>query len=271
MMSENFSSSSYAALAPIYERIGYADFAREAVPRYIARAQLLDWAGRRILDLGCGTGASTWLLAERGYRVVGVEANPHMLAVARAYVQAQAEAAATEQHVIEPPDLVQMDIRALESPIGTVDLVLAAGGVLNAILSLRELEQTFAHVNAALEAGQLFVFDVHTIYGLAHAYGTRDEVVYDAEDLTVIVRHRFSYEALSLTSRYVIYRRENGTWTRSEDALFLRGYPVQGVRALLERTGFAVVEVLDLAMQPLDLQAEPPAERAIFVAQKQGE
>ena len=261
-------SSSYAALAPIYNRIGYADFAREAVEHYIAHAQSLDWAGRRILDLGCGTGVSTWLLAERGFRVVGVEANPHMLTAARAYVQAQAEAATAAQHVIEPPDLVEMDIRTLESPIGAVDLVLAAGGVLNAILSLRELEQVFAHVNATLDTGQMFIFDVHTIYGLAHAYGTRDRLVYDADDLSVMVRHRFSYEALSLTSRYIIYQREEATWTRKEDALFLRGYPVQGVRALLERTGFVVREVLDLAMQPLDPQAEPPAERAIFVAQK---
>ncbi len=262
------SSSSYAALAPIYNRIGYADFAQEAIEHYLARAQSLDWAGRRILDLGCGTGIPTWILAERGFRVVGVEANPHMLAVARAYIQEHAEAARTQQQVIEPPDLVEMDIRALESPIGSVDMVLAVGGVLNAILSLRELEHVFARVNMALEAGQLFIFDVHTIYGLAHAYGTRDAVVYDADDLSVIVQHRFSYEALSLTSHYIIYQREDGAWARSEDALFLRGYPVQGVRALLERTGFAVVEVLDLAMRPLDPQVEPPAERAIFVAQK---
>lgn len=270
-MSEHISFSSYAALAPIYERIGYANFAREAVTHYIARAQSLDWAGRRILDLGCGTGASTWWLAERGFRVVGVEANPHMLAAARAYIQRQAEASAAEQHITEPPELVEMDIRALQSPIGAVDLVLAVGGVLNAILSLRELEQVFAQVNAALEAERLFIFDVHTIYGLAHAYGTRDEVVYDADDLSVIVRHRFSYEALSLSSRYLIYQQEDGHWARREDALFLRGYPVQGIRAMLERTGFAVVEVLDLAMQPLDPQATPPAERAIFVARKLGE
>jgi SAM-dependent methyltransferase len=55
-------------------------------------AALLDWIvastglrpGDAVADVGCGTGISTRLFAERGYEVVGVDPNPAMLAQARA-------------------------------------------------------------------------------------------------------------------------------------------------------------------------------------------
>jgi ubiquinone/menaquinone biosynthesis C-methylase UbiE len=45
-----------------------------------------DLPGRRVLDVGCGTGALASALAERGARVWGVDASEEMLAVARAAV-----------------------------------------------------------------------------------------------------------------------------------------------------------------------------------------
>jgi len=54
--------------------------------------EILDWiagvtgigAGARAVDLGCGTGIFSRLLAARGYRVVGIDPNQAMLAQARA-------------------------------------------------------------------------------------------------------------------------------------------------------------------------------------------
>ena len=42
-----------------------------------------DLAGRRVLDVGCGTGRAAAALAERGSRVWGVEPEPEMAALAR--------------------------------------------------------------------------------------------------------------------------------------------------------------------------------------------
>jgi demethylmenaquinone methyltransferase/2-methoxy-6-polyprenyl-1,4-benzoquinol methylase len=43
--------------------------------------------GKRVLDVGCGTGALSLRAARRGARVLGVDVNPEMLAVAKARVE----------------------------------------------------------------------------------------------------------------------------------------------------------------------------------------
>lgn len=55
------------------------------VPDYgTAVLDLLDCApGAKVIDLGCGNGALTEQLAQRGYQVTGLDASPEMLAVAK--------------------------------------------------------------------------------------------------------------------------------------------------------------------------------------------
>lgn len=47
-----------------------------------AMAALGDITGKRILDLGCGGGASTFALAEKGADPLGVDISPHLIALA---------------------------------------------------------------------------------------------------------------------------------------------------------------------------------------------
>ncbi|WP_220446538.1 class I SAM-dependent methyltransferase [Paenibacillus piri] len=69
-------------------------------------------ADARILEIGCGTGIATLPLAERGYRVVGVELGPQMAEVARRklarFAQVDIQTAAYEDWLPpeEPFDLV---------------------------------------------------------------------------------------------------------------------------------------------------------------------
>jgi demethylmenaquinone methyltransferase/2-methoxy-6-polyprenyl-1,4-benzoquinol methylase len=45
--------------------------------------------GQRVLDVGCGTGCLTLRAARRGARVIGIDVNPEMLAIASRRVQAE--------------------------------------------------------------------------------------------------------------------------------------------------------------------------------------
>lgn len=257
----------YSGLAAIYDQAGFAAYVAEHVPRYIRYAQSRDWAGRRILDLGCGTGVSTWWLSGQGFRTFGIDRSAEMLAQAEAKEHELVENGA---EIYDPPTFVNMDIRRLESPAGEVDMVLAAGGVLNAIQSLRDVEDVFAHAYHALGANRWFVFDMLTIKGLAEDLGQRDEVVYDnGQDLLVMVRNRFSYETLGSTRHYTILHQEDGraAWQRQDEIHHERSYPAQGIAALLERIGFRVMSILTPDMTPYDHHASQHA-RAVFFAQK---
>ena len=73
----------YAARANEYERIYYkperqTDLARlrELIPAY--------FAGRRVLEIACGTGYWTQFIAQRALKVTATDINPETLAVARA-------------------------------------------------------------------------------------------------------------------------------------------------------------------------------------------
>jgi len=60
-------------------------------------------APAHIADLGCGTGTLTFLLAEAGHRVDGVDFSPAMVAQARAKLAGFPTATITEGDAFEPP------------------------------------------------------------------------------------------------------------------------------------------------------------------------
>src|SRR3954453_7180610 len=81
-------SSDFSRLAPRYDELRHAEpELRSEVFELLVRAG--DLRGRRVLDVGCGTGTlATWLAEHAAARMWGVDASPDMLAVARAQVPA---------------------------------------------------------------------------------------------------------------------------------------------------------------------------------------
>ena len=106
-------------------------------------------SSRRLLDLGCGTGAHALRLAQRGHVVVGVDRSAEMLAQARA--KPAAGNGAIEFH--------EADIRKLS--LGQrFDAALMMFTVLGYQLSEADLMGTLSSVRRHLDGGGLFIFDV---------------------------------------------------------------------------------------------------------------
>jgi SAM-dependent methyltransferase len=238
---------SYTVLAPIYDVAGFSGFSRTITPQLLRFLLQRDWMGRSILDLGCGIGTSIIWLKQQGYNVAGVDQSPEMLRAARQNFAASGTNATLYEH----------DIRRLDAAsIGdSYDLVLALN-VLNELDNVRDLEAVFKNVHALLKPGQVFAFDLHTLEGLGQHSGA-ERLFFDApETLTVFTRLQYDYERQVRTIRYLLFERQaDGHWQRQQTDLSLRGYPVQAVVGLLQRSGFEIVSVLTGSFAPYEPSA----------------
>ena len=247
----------YDVLAPIYSTIGMDRFASTMTPRLMDYAQRADWMGRRILDLGCGTGASIEWFTRHSYIVTGIEQSTHMLNLARKRLET-----ASLNH-----DLRQEDIRQPGADLGRADLALALD-VVNELNTLRDLEMMFKNVHDSLNDGKLFIFDLHTLQGLAAMGLGGDQIVYETPELTIVTQDSYDFERQLARKRYLVFQSEDGGWQHSTGTRSLRGYPAQAIATLLQRSGFIIQRVIDTDFHDFEPGASE-ANRIIFLAEKQ--
>lgn len=150
----------YDRFAEIYDQVmtgvdyeGWAEYIEELL-------RFHRFAPRKIVDLACGTGNTTFPLARRGYQMAGVDAAPAMLARAR-------EKAARAG--LDIP-FYQQDLRELDLP-EKYDLAICLYDSLNYILEGGELTRVFRRVREAVRPGGLFIFDMNSHYRLSHLEG----------------------------------------------------------------------------------------------------
>ncbi len=115
-----------------------------------------------VLDLGCGTGTMTELLAADGYDMIGVDNSEEMLEIAR------------EKQIKSGHEILYLlqDMREFEL-YGTVGAVFSICDSLNYITEPEELKQVFRWVNNYLDPGGIFIFDFNTEYKYREVLGIR--------------------------------------------------------------------------------------------------
>ena len=149
--------SAYGPLAGVYDALtGDVGYERRAdyIQRLFQKSRI---PVRTVLDLACGTGAMTCLLAERGYEMIAVDGSPDMLAAAR-------EKAAGLRG--EPPVFLNQDMQMLDL-YGTVDAAVCCLDSLNYLTSPRDVQKTFQRLHLFISPGGLLVFDVNSAAKLA--------------------------------------------------------------------------------------------------------
>ncbi len=248
----------YATLAPIYDTVGMANYTSAVTPKLMDYAQRMDWLGRRIVSLGCGTGGSIEYLSQYPYTITGVDSSPEMLEVAR--------------RKMDIPGLsikwLQLDMRDTGNQIMTADMVLALN-VMNELNSLRDLETVFATAFRILESGKLFIFDMMTIQGLSAAGSSSEQVLHDdGQNVTVFSTKDYDYERQIQTINHIIFRQQNGYWNRTEARQVLRTFPVQAVASLLQRNKFNIRTIMNNRLETYE-PGVSRADRVIFFAEKQ--
>ena len=221
-------SGCYEALAGCYDALT-GDVQYEKRAAYLMR--LLRRAKRKVetvLDLACGTGTMTCLLAEQGYDMIGVDLSEDMLA------EAMNKAFDLEEE--RRPLLLQQSMTKLRL-YAPVDAVVCCLDSLNYLTSPKAVQSTFRRVYDNLHSGGIFVFDVNTVYKFEQLDG---QVFLDESDDSYCVwRAAYSRRSRTITYGMDLFRqRRDGAWRRTLEEHRERAYTREELTAWLSDAGF---------------------------------
>ena len=220
----------YGALAASYDRLtNDVDYAA-VVDFYF---QILDKEGlrpRTAVDLACGTGSVTALLAQRGLQVTGVDMSEEMLCVA----------SQKAQDAPCPPVFVCQRLERLQLPRG-VDLAVCALDSLDYITEPADCQEAIRRVYKALNPGGCFIFDVNTPEKLRAMDG---QVFLDEDDDVYCVwRGEFDEETNICSYGMDLFQRKGRMWERSCEEHREYAYSQQQLTDYLKAAGFSHIEV----------------------------
>lgn len=247
------SGKEYTSLAQVYDQLTQ-DVAYDQRLAYIQQLfQAFDCSPKLVLDLACGTGTMTTLLAKAGYDMTGVDDSAEMLDEARKK--------AREQSL----DILYLNQSMQEFELyGSVDAVLCLLDGLNYLTEDGDLEQTFALVENYLEPGGLFIFDLNTKYKMEYILagnvfcGSGDNSFYTWESV-------FDPEAELAEYTLNLFVREQTLYRRFTEYHYQRAYGKRKVLSALKRAGLEFLAEYD------DLTFTSPSrssEKVFYVAKK---
>lgn len=208
-----------------------------------------------VLDLACGTGSLTLELARRGYEMIGVDASPDMLCVAREKcMQAGADVLFLCQ-AMEALDLY-----------GTVNAAVCTLDSLNHITDPDTLREVFRRVSLFLEAGGLFIFDVNTPYKHREILGD-NTFVYDLDGLYCVWQNAYDAQDDTVDILLDFFEEgQDGSYTRSGEQFAERAYSHETLCALLDDVSLSLIGCYE------EMMRTPPqkdTQRAVYLVKKE--
>ena len=220
----------YKALAASYDRLTEDVDYGAVVDFYRVLWEKEGLSPRTAVDLACGTGSVSVLLAELGMEVTGVDMSADMLC------QADQKAADMENR----PLFICQKLQELHLPKG-VDLAVCALDSLDYITDPDHCREAIRRVYKALNPGGCFIFDVNTPEKLRAMDG---QVFLDEDDDVYCVwRGEFDEKTNICTYGMDIFQRAGETWHRSCEIHEEYAYSRQQLTEYLKAAGFTHIEV----------------------------
>ena len=230
----------YTSFAKVYDtfmdNVPYEEWAE-----YLAELlQEYDIEDGLVLDLGCGTGSLTEILATKGYDMIGADGSAEMLEIA---MEKKAQSGHDILYLLQ-------DMREFEL-YGTVRAVVSVCDCVNYITDEKELEQVFRLVNNYLDPEGIFIFDFNTEYKYKEILGEQT-IAEDREDCSFIWDNY--YYDINLYRKY-------------QEMHYQKAYTLDAMRELIEWSGLEFVTAYDAYTRKAPTET---SERICVVAREHG-
>lgn len=209
-----------------------------------------------LLELGCGTGRMTRLLAAEGYDMIGVDNSEEMLSVAREYTMENTEILYLLQ-----------DMREFEL-YGTVKAIVSICDSMNYITEDEDLLEVFKLVNNYLDPEGVFIFDLNTVYKYEKILGEQT-IAENREDASFIWDNYYDEEEQINEYDLALFIPEgkDGLYRKYEEVHYQRAYELELVKELLEKAGMEFVAAYDaFTKNPVNEKSE----RIYVIAREHG-
>lgn len=217
----------YSALGSWFEYLnddcGYSEWSQ-----YLIKKLRSLGAGLRGVDIGCGNGYFTRALYKAGYDVCGVDISPQMLSEAK---RKAAEEGVTCEFLLGDITKLKMN--------GKRDFAVAVNDCLNYVPK-NKLKTAFARINALLNRGGVFLFDVSTEYKLRCVLG--DNLFgEDREELSYLWFNRQTADGVVMDLTFFV-RCADGSYRRYDERHEQFAHSEAEILTALKEAGFGNVE-----------------------------
>lgn len=182
-----------------------------------------------VLDMGCGTGNITELLAKAGYDMIGIDNSEDMLGEAM------------DKRYDSGLDILYLcqDMREFEL-YGTVAAAVSICDSINYITEYDDLVKVFKLVNNYLDPDGIFIFDLNTI----HKYEAMgDCTIAENRDSGSFIWENsyFPDKKINQYDLTIFAKDEDERYTKFEETHIQRGYTLDEVKSALEEAGLTFI------------------------------
>ena len=210
-----------------------------------------------VLELGCGTGNMTEILAQSGYDMIGVDNAEEMLEIA------------IEKRMKSGLDILylQQDMREFEL-YGTVKAIVSVCDSVNYILEEEELEEVFRLVNNYLDPGGVFIFDFNTVYKYREILG--DQTIAENREECSFIWDNYYYEEERINEYELsLFIREGDSelYRKYQETHFQKAYDLETIKRLITQSGLEYITAYDAFTKEAPTRV---SERIYVIARERG-
>lgn len=245
-------NNGYGEFAYVYDELNRDFPYGEVADCYDALIRKFGAPGEILLDIGCGTGTLAFLMEQKGYDVVGIDASEEMLSYA---LEKKMESGSDALFLCQRMEELDM--------FGTMDVTISCLDCINHLSGPDAVKTAFEKVHLFSHPDGLFLFDCNTVHKHRNVLAGQT-FVYETEDVYCVWQNTLAeQDVIQIDLDIFAATDEESIYERYGESFAERAYEREVIEGWLAESGFELLAVYDGFSSE---QPKEDSERLLFVA-----